>query len=219
MNKLKANTLFSTLETQVPWRTEIDSYGPQDRRTYYCGDDDAVFHYVGLTLAPRAWPYVLHVLRRKIETEIMPLVNDRLLAQVPAKEGPSALPSDGCSGASLAGCLLNYYQAGMGFIPWHSDEVRAHGALKVVATVSLGGARPFILRRKRPVAKEAEEDALVPLEVLLEPGSVLVMAGATQEFFEHTLPLHGPRSPARISLTFRSIVPGFETPPPLLPSQ
>eukprot|EP00966_Prymnesium_polylepis_P095272 2206612-Prymnesium_polylepis.1 len=46
-------------------------------------------------------------------------------------------------------------------------------------------------------------------EVSLEAGSVLVMAGLTQEVFEHELPLR-PGDPHRISLTFRSIVAGYE---------
>jgi len=43
----------------------------------------------------------------------------------------------------------------------------------------------------------------------LETGSVLLMAGRAQEVFEHELPLR-PDDPHRISLTFRSIVPGYE---------
>ena len=43
----------------------------------------------------------------------------------------------------------------------------------------------------------------------LAPGSVLAMWGRTQEEYEHQLPLR-PADGHRISLTFRSIVPGFE---------
>ena len=38
----------------------------------------------------------------------------------------------------------------------------------------------------------------------------LVMAGETQSQWEHALPLEPGRDPHRISLTFRSIVPGWE---------
>eukprot|EP00980_Cylindrotheca_fusiformis_P022770 scaffold9734_cov73-Cylindrotheca_fusiformis.AAC.1 len=52
---------------------------------------------------------------------------------------------------------------------------------------------------------------------MLESGSVLLMKGDVQEHYEHCLPLQKgddnlkEGNPLRISLTFRSIVPGFET--------
>lgn len=63
------------------------------------------------------------------------------------------------------------------------------------------------------------------MHVPLRAGSALVMAGRAQEVWQHQLPLYPapplddgadggmaarPRAPHRISLTFRSIVPGFE---------
>jgi hypothetical protein len=58
---------------------------------------------------------------------------------------------------------------------------------------------------------ESDDDEEETTELLLQPGSVLVMAGNTQEQFEHSLPLcTSAMQPPRISLTFRSIVPGFE---------
>eukprot|EP00658_Telonema_sp_P-2_P014318 TRINITY_DN15441_c0_g1_i2.p1 TRINITY_DN15441_c0_g1~~TRINITY_DN15441_c0_g1_i2.p1 ORF type:complete len:124 (-),score=29.94 TRINITY_DN15441_c0_g1_i2:106-477(-) len=98
--------------------------------------------------------------------------------------------------------LCNRYPEGEGEIPWHSDEVRAHGPAKVVASLSLGGPRHFELKRH-----EAEDSELEA--VLLEPGSVLLMAGTTQESWLHRLPLTG-GDRERISLTMRSIVPGYE---------
>ena len=87
---------------------------------------------------------------------------------------------------------------------WHSDETRASAADNLIATVSLGGARRFCL--KHPGSGRT-------VERVLAPGSLLVMSGATQEHWLHRLPLDpGPgRAPHRISLTFRSILPGWET--------
>ena len=127
----------------------------------------------------------------------------------------------GNKGGKLAGCLLNFYKRGEGSIPWYSDEIRAHGSPKCVATLSLGGPRPFQLRRSSPTLVAgcdpgrkdgAESDEIISLS--LQPGSLLIMAGDTQARFEHLLPLiqqdWGEPPPPRISLTFRSIVPGFE---------
>ena len=50
---------------------------------------------------------------------------------------------------------------------------------------------------------------------MLQPsGSLLLMIGNVQEHYEHCLPLMDDKedvNPQRISLTFRSIVPGYET--------
>ena len=222
----EAQYLFQELQAGTPWKRETDTYGPQDRLTYYAADEGAVFRYVGLTLQPNPWSRALIDIRKKLEGVMVPAVKT-LLKDISEQFGSCSLPkssiigtskdSDAAASPLLAGCLLNYYKSGEGFIPWHSDEVRAHGELRIVATVSLGGPRPFLLRRKRPAETESgNDDEPVPLEVLLQPGSVLVMAGSTQEFFEHALPLDEPvdgksKSPPRISLTFRSIVPGFES--------
>jgi hypothetical protein len=104
--------------------------------------------------------------------------------------------------------------------------VRAHGEPRIVAALSLGATRRFGLRRRGgggsggtggggggvggggggsdEAGGEAEGAYLE-----LEAGSVLAMWGRTQEEFEHELPLR-PGDGHRISLTFRSIVPGFE---------
>ena len=79
--------------------------------------------------------------------------------------------------------------------------MRAHGAENLIATLSLGGPRRFRLRPRDGSGQVTE--------VEMTPGSVVMMAGATQDHYEHELPLRD-GDPPRISLTFRSIVPGFE---------
>ena len=41
--------------TALPWRVETDAFGPQSRPTYYVGDKDCTFSYVGLRLPPQPW--------------------------------------------------------------------------------------------------------------------------------------------------------------------
>ena len=66
-----------------------------------------------------------------------------------------------------------------------------------------------VATRRHLVEAEAEGEYLREEYLELEAGSVLGMWGRTQEAFEHELPLR-PGDGHRISLTFRSIVPGFE---------
>ena len=126
----------------------------------------------------------------------------------------------GCDASLLSACLANNYREGQGSIPWHYDEVRAHGEPRIVAALSLGATRRFGLRRRGGGGSGGTgggggggggggSDEAEGAYLELEAGSVLAMWGRTQEEFEHELPLR-PGDGHRISLTFRSIVPGFE---------
>ena len=104
-------------------------------------------------------------------------------------------------GASVTGCLANHYPQNEGRICWHCDEVRAHGDANLVVSLSLGGTRTMDVR---------ENATGKTWSLRLPPGSALVMGGAAQQHWQHALPLDEAGAPERISLTFRSIVPGFE---------
>jgi len=175
-----ADELFSTLLRDIPWVRETDAFGPQGRLTFYCGDPGCVFAYVGLRLRPHRWPAAVLRAREEVARSV-------------------GLPPE-----DLTACLLNYYPDGTSSIPWHYDEVRAHGDACAIAALSLGSPRLFEVRRRAP----QETPALISRE--LQPGSVLYMAGSAQAHFEHRLPLRDGDG-ARISLTFRSIVPHYES--------
>jgi alkylated DNA repair dioxygenase AlkB len=183
--------LLTKLFTDLPWNVETDQFGLQSRPTCYYGDPDCVFTYVGLRLEPKPWHPIVLALKNQVA---------------------KACHLDPCL---LTACLINLYPSGEGYIPWHYDEIRAHGDSKIVASLSLGGPRPFQLRSRK--------DATTTLvaNISLESGSVLLMKGDVQEHYEHQLPLMQDNNnkdtkaptlsnPPRISLTFRSIVPGFE---------
>jgi alkylated DNA repair dioxygenase AlkB len=186
--------LLRQLSKNIQWRKEVDDFGVQDRESCYMGNDPScIFSYVGLKLTPNKWNFDCQGIRDKLNRIIAPYISKQL---------PQLQEKD----CRVTACLMNYYRKGEGMIPWHSDEVRAHGRGKVVASVSLGGPRPFELKKRN----ENDEDATI-MSITLDPGSVLLMAGDVQEEFLHRLPLSEENSPERISLTMRSIVPGFET--------
>jgi alkylated DNA repair dioxygenase AlkB len=193
IDKVEADYLFDWLLRNVEWRREIDNFGPQDRLSAYFGDAACTFSYVGLTLKPRPWPTPMLKARYQLEAH---LAKDPFLSGIP------------CSA-----CLVNNYPPGEGQIVWHHDEIRAHGPRPLIASVTLSpdGERPFELRR-RAVASggDSASAAASDLSLSLAHGSALIMAGNAQEDWLHRLPLPGPSAPHRISLTFRSIVPGFE---------
>jgi alkylated DNA repair dioxygenase AlkB len=95
--------------------------------------------------------------------------------------------------------LMNLYRDGRDSVAWHRDTVRKRLENPVVATVSLGARRRFLLR---PYGGGAIALRLVPGE-----GDLVVMGGACQHEWEHTVPKEGARTclagGARISVTLR----------------
>lgn len=92
-------------------------------------------------------------------------------------------------------CLANLYRNGKDSMGWHADDERELGKDPVIASLSFGGKRNFQLKHK--TIKDAKFQ--------LEPGhgSLLIMAGKTQEFWKHQIPKTQKSVPPRINLTFR----------------
>ncbi len=101
------------------------------------------------------------------------------------------------SGGSFNGVLLNLYRSGEDAMGWHSDDEAELGANPLIASLSLGAPRRFDLRRK---GGQRIEHSL-----LLEHGSLLVMAGATQHHWQHQVARTRKVDAPRLNLTFRLI--------------
>jgi alkylated DNA repair dioxygenase AlkB len=100
----------------------------------------------------------------------------------------------GTSAGQFNGVLLNYYSTGKDQLRWHADAEEDILPDSPIASVSLGAARRFILRHN---------DTDERREVTLEHGSLLVMAGTTQRFWQHCVPVEQDVKEGRINLTFR----------------
>lgn len=101
------------------------------------------------------------------------------------------------TGSTFNSCLLNLYQDGSQGMSWHSDDEKSLGKNSTIASVSLGAEREFRLKHKRLDEK---------VSVLLESGSLLVMKGATQTHWLHSIPKSKRITTPRINLTFRTMV-------------
>ena len=90
---------------------------------------------------------------------------------------------------------MNLYRDGADSVAWHGDRNRFTMERPLVATVSLGARRRFLLRR-RGTSRIAH---------VLEPGSgdLIVMGGRCQHDWEHTVPKTKKAIGARISVTIR----------------
>lgn len=93
--------------------------------------------------------------------------------------------------------LLNLYRDGNDSMGWHSDDEPELGQNPVIASLSLGGTRRFQLRQR--------QDKTLKHQLELGSGSLLVMAGTTQHFWQHQVPKTKRSVPPRINLTFRVI--------------
>ena len=94
--------------------------------------------------------------------------------------------------------LLNLYRSGKDGVGWHSDREQNFGPDAIIASVSFGETRMFRLRHK--FNKEIPQ-----VEIPLHHGSLLLMAGTTQSFWQHQVPKTAKEILPRINLTFRQI--------------
>ena len=94
--------------------------------------------------------------------------------------------------------LLNLYRNGNDSMGWHSDDESEMGLNPVIASISLGGSRMMKFRHR--------SDSEVSNFVLeLSPGSLLIMAGTTQKFWQHEIPKTKKSVGERLNLTFRFV--------------
>jgi len=88
---------------------------------------------------------------------------------------------------------MNYYRNGRDSVAWHRDTEMRHLERTIVAIVTLGAARPFLVR---PVGGGPSVD------VHPASGDLLVMGGRAQAAWEHTVPKVASCGP-RISVMLR----------------
>lgn len=100
------------------------------------------------------------------------------------------------TGETFNSCLLNLYHNGNEGMGWHSDAERVLKKNGAIASLSFGAERKFSFKHKQ--SKET-------VSINLEHGSLLVMKGATQSNWLHSLPPTKIKTATRINLTFRTI--------------
>ncbi|MBK9355179.1 MAG: alpha-ketoglutarate-dependent dioxygenase AlkB [Bacteroidetes bacterium] len=115
--------------------------------------------------------------------------NEELL-EIKAKIEPKAL-------VNFNSVLLNRYRNGNDSISWHTDAEKELGKNPIIASVNFGATRKFQLRHIHTKEK---------LEIELTHGSLLIMQGELQHFWQHQVPKTAQNVTERINLTFRVII-------------
>ncbi len=92
-------------------------------------------------------------------------------------------------------CLLNRYRSGSDSMGWHADDEPEMG--NVIGSLSLGATRKFRIRHN--VTRETKS-------FLAGHGTLIIMAGTMQQFWQHEVPKTKQVIGERINLTFRKIM-------------
>lgn len=188
---------------------QIGFFGSQPR-TFASGERGSIVYYPGIFDPGEAAALFAHLQQTlNFEQETMWMYDKtvdvpRLIARFkPGEERPPELVSVQSRVENLLGERFNalsvqYYRNGADSVAWHNDHREELVDLPTIALVSLGAAREMLVRPKAPPRRSTSID--------LEPGSVLVMTGRSQEFWEHTIPkVKRPIGP-RISIALRQRV-------------
>lgn len=165
-------SLFDFLFLHTPWEQNyITMYGrtiPEPRLTCWYGD------------LPYTYSNIHHPAR-----PLTPML--RNLRDEVAQQTESTFNS----------VLLNFYNDGSQSIGMHSDDEPELGVDPVIASLSLGQERTFVLKHK---TKDIDK-----VTIDLPNGTILLMAGETQRHWKHGVPKVRQSIGPRINLTFRTI--------------
>jgi len=169
----QADRCLEALPRELLWRQDkVQMWGRSydvPRLQQWFADEGLCYTWSGIRMAPAPWHPLLVGLRR------------RLL---------------GLLGVDFNSALANLYRDGRDTVGWHADDEPELGEAPIIASVSLGATRDFVLRHRR-------RRDLATTTIPLEHGSLLVMRGPTQACWEHALPRRLRVTAPRVNLTFR----------------
>jgi alkylated DNA repair dioxygenase AlkB len=167
---------FAVLARETPWRADhMTIHGknvPLPRLQAWYGAPGATLNYSGMSLQPLAM------------TTTLAKIGERVFSLY---------------GIRFNGVLVNFYRDGNDSVGWHSDNETEFGPNPIIASVSFGASRDFVL-------KHLSNGSAKPVKCLLTNGSLLVMGDSVQAHWKHQLPKRKRVTEGRINLTFRNIV-------------
>lgn len=162
---------FSTIHDAITWNQQtIKIYGKevlQPRLTSWMGTE--AYTYSGRKHEPKELPLAVAGLRLALEDH---------------------------TAKSFNSVLGNLYRNGQDSVSWHADDEKELGSEPVIASLSFGASRTFIVRHN--ASKQH-------WNMILNHGDLLVMSGRSQLDFQHSVPKTKQSVGARINLTFRNI--------------
>ena len=92
--------------------------------------------------------------------------------------------------------LMNWYRDGADYLNWHADNEKELAVNPIIGSVNFGSRRDFILRNN---------DKSLKITIPLNHGTLLIMGGELQHYWQHCVPKRKKVKDMRINLTFRVI--------------
>ncbi len=171
-----ASSLFNRISNETDWiQPQIRMFGKwvdQPRLLAWQSSEGLSYSYSGITLAANPYSIAVAEIAGKIELQ---------------------------TGLKFNSVLINFYRDGKDSMGWHADDEPELGENPIIASLSLGSARDFVLKHnQRSDLKKV---------FLLTSGSLLLMGKGMQKNWKHALPKRAHAGP-RINLTFRRILVG-----------
>jgi alkylated DNA repair dioxygenase AlkB len=186
LRDLEAQSYFDYFLDNLIWsHDEARIYGKTiitKRKIAWFADKDFDYNYSGISRIAQDWDPLLLKIKVKLEQE---------------------------AGCTFNSCLLNLYHSGSEGMAWHSDDQNhLDPESTTVAIISLGAERFFKLREtptKNSPAQGVLQGASGTFKLTLEQGSLLLMLGQTQKYYQHEIPKMAAIKNIRISLTWRTM--------------
>lgn len=167
-----ADYLFDYFRQSLSWsKPEILVYGKKveiPRFQAWYADDGVKYQYSGLEMQPTRWDRELLSLKKSAQE---------------------------LTGAGFNSVLANLYRDGNDCVGWHSDDEPELGDDPIIASISFGEERRFVLRHKMNKYKD--------IDLLLPNGSLLLMGKGVQMSWKHQLPRTKKPKSTRINLSYR----------------
>ena len=172
----ECNTIIPRLNSDINWmREKITMWGKKiitKRRIAWYGDEGRSYTYSGTTFQPSTWNQILLRIKDRVESKTSHKFNS---------------------------VLLNDYKDGSVGMGWHSDDEKELGKNPIIASLSFGANRDFILKHR-------EKKDIEKVKIHLKNGSLLLMLDSTQHYWKHSIPKRLKVKNSRINLTFRKII-------------
>ena len=171
----QSDEFLQTLLALGQWRQSAIKRGRKEmhlpRLTLWYGNSGKIYSYSGIRLKPLPWNAPLLTIKMRVDVE---------------------------AGVKFNSVLLNLYRNERDSVAWHSDDEPELGKNPIIASVSLGATRRFVLKHK-------SEKRLSNIQLELSHGSLLLMRGPTQHHWLHSIPKSKFPVGPRLNLTFRII--------------
>jgi len=180
LDEQQATKLLAQLKGAVCWsQPSVRIAGKEvamPRLQAWYGDEGASYKYSGQRFEPMPWLPALAELKCSLEQACDTAFNS---------------------------VLVNWYRGGQDSVAWHADDEPELGLAPIIASLSIGATRRFMLRPKR--RQTAAVGKVESKKLDLSHGDLLLMTGSTQQFWNHCVPKTQQVVGERLNLTFRYV--------------